>query len=263
MKKISKKSVKLQYKNPANLDARRYLNEKFGTNKSKFSWYEWVFNHLYFSEKAKILELGCGLGNLWTNNSTRIPKNWDITLSDFSKQMLKKAKQNVKNVNHDFYFQVIDAEKIPYDNETFDVVIANAMLYLVPDVEKIIKEIARVIKPGGTLVASTSGSKYMKELEDLLLESKLPVHKNYTNYAFSLENGESFLSKYFSKIEMFHMQDSLLVTEAEPLANYVLSTNIDLTDKQKDEVYLFFEEYFQKSTDFFITKETGLFLARK
>ena len=184
MVKINQKIVKNQYKNPSNFAKRRVLHEKFGTN--KYDWYKWIFDHFDFPARCKILELGSGLGTLWLNNQERINKGWNITLSDFSQEMLEKLKQNLEKVNHPFKFQLINVQDIPYEDSSFDVVIANGLLYLVPDLEKAIKEIARVIKPGGILIASTSGNKYMKELEELLEKSNLPVHRGYTKYSFSL-----------------------------------------------------------------------------
>lgn len=257
----NQKAFMQQYKNPSNFTKRRALHEKFGTD--KYDWYNWVFDHFNFSEKCKILELGSGTGTLWINNKEKIQKDWDITLSDSFREMLDNVKENLKEVSRPFNFQLIDAENIPYPDDSFDVVIANGLLYLVPDLEKTIKEIARVIKPGGTLIASTSGSKYMKELEDLITEADLPVRKSYTKYSFSLDNGKDLLLPYFSKVELFRKGGSLLVTEAEPLADYVLSTNMNLGEEQIKTVRSYFDEYFKKNSQLEITIDTGLFVARK
>lgn len=259
--KIDQKQLKKQYQNPANLDARRSFNERFGINKS--NWYRWLFDHFNFPQNSKILELGCGLGSLWSENQDRLPQNWDITLSDLFQPMLDKTRQSLKKISHPFHFQVADIQKIPYPDNTFDVVIANHLLYLVPDIKKGLAEVARVIKPGGVFLASTSGSNYMKELEDLLEESQLPVHKKYTSYSFSLENGKDWLAPYFSQIKLFKNQGGLLVTEAEPLADYVLSTGQGLNEEQRQVVYDFFKDYFTKHHQLKISKETGLFIAKK
>lgn len=259
--KIDQGLLKKQYQNPSNLDARRSFNERFAIN--KVNWYRWLFDHFNFPKNSKILELGCGLGSLWSDNQDRIPQAWDITLSDMFQPMLEKTRVNLAKMNHPFYFQVIDIQKIPYPDNTFDAVIANHLLYLVPDIKKAVSEVARVLNPEGVFLASTSGSNYMKELEDLLIESQLPVHKEYTSYPFSLENGKDWLSPYFSQIELFKSQGGLLVTEAEPLAEYILSTNKGLDENQKQAVYDFFKDYFTKHHQLKITKETGLFIARK
>lgn len=259
--KINQKQLKKEYENPVNLDVRRNFNERFGINKD--NWFRWLFDHFDFPQNCKILELGSGLGTLWSENQDRISSAWEITLSDMFAPMLEKTKANLRNINHPFHFQVIDIQKIPYPDNTFDVVIANHLLYLVPNIKKAVAEVARVLKPGGAFLASTSGSNYMKELEDLLVESRLPVHKEYTSYSFSLENGKNFLVPFFSEIKLFKNQGGLLVTEAEPLANYILSTNPNLSEEQGNAVHAFFKDYFAKHQQLKITRETGLFVAKK
>ena len=258
---MTQKEVELQYKNPSNFATRRKVHEKFGTN--KYDWYKWVFDHFDFPPKCKILELGSGLGTLWLNNQERIQKDWDITLSDFSQEMLDNLKQNLENAIHPFNFRLVNVENMPYADASLDVVIANALLYLVPDLEKAIKEIVRVLKPGGILVASTSGSKYMKELEELIEKYDLSVHRGYTQYSFSLDNGKDLLLPYFSKSELFRFENALLVTEAEPLADYILSTNENLREDQIKTVRSFFDEYFKRNNQLKITIDTGLFMAKK
>ncbi|MBW1847957.1 MAG: class I SAM-dependent methyltransferase, partial [Deltaproteobacteria bacterium] len=96
-----------------------------------------------------ILELGCGIGNLWTENLSEIGNDNDITISDLSLGMVEKAKQNLNKSNKKFKFSVIDAGKIPYQNNTFDSLIACHMLYHVPNLTECFSEIYRVLKPGG------------------------------------------------------------------------------------------------------------------
>lgn len=260
-KDLTKENIERQYKNPDNLAKRKNLHDQFGTN--KYDWYQWVFDHFDFPRDAKILELGCGLGNLWSNNKERIGKGWGITLSDFSEEMLTSTKNALAAIDHDFSFEVINADHIPYADGTFDVVIANGLLYLVPDLQKTISEISRALKPGGILIASTSGSKYMIELEELLKTSGLPVHHTYTSYSFSLDNGTEVLSPYFSNVTLYRRDDGLLVTEAEPLATRILSTNDALSEPDRRQVYDYFDSYFKNHDSLKITLDTGLFVAKK
>jgi len=259
---MNKDIIVRQYQNPSNFGTRRKLHERFNVNK-KHDWYKWVFDHFNFPPNSKILELGCGLGILWLNNQEKIQKSWDITLSDFSQQMLDKTKQNLEKANQPFHFQLINIQNIPYPDATFDAIIANGLLYLIPDLESSLKEVTRVMKPGGIFIASTSGGNYMKELEDLLEKSNLPVHRGYTKYSFSLENGKNLLSSYFSKIKLFRDKSTLLVTEAEPLADHILSTNENLNEEQIKTVRSYFDEYFKKNGQLRITIDAGMFIAKK
>ena len=79
--------VQSQYSNSANLDARIRLHAGFSTN--HYGWLPWVFDQLLdLPTTANILEIGCGTGQLWAENRTRIPVGWTLTLSDQSAGML-------------------------------------------------------------------------------------------------------------------------------------------------------------------------------
>jgi ubiquinone/menaquinone biosynthesis C-methylase UbiE len=132
-------NVTAQYSNASNLNARIELHKRFSTN--KYGWSNWVFDQLDFDGKKRILELGCGNGDVWRSNIQRKPANIHVILSDFSNGMLETAKQSLVDVSNGFKFQVIDAQSIPYENESFDMVIANHMLYHVPDRKKALSEI--------------------------------------------------------------------------------------------------------------------------
>jgi len=154
-----------QYRDSSNLDARAVLHQRFRTN--SYGWFRWVFDTLLKPpEHARILELGCGHGLLWKENITRIPAGWNITLSDLSSGMLDAAWRNLVVSGRAFQFKEIDAQSIPFEDESFDAVIANHMLYHVPDHPKTIMEIKRVLKPGGRLIATTVGENHMREMMD-------------------------------------------------------------------------------------------------
>src|SRR5438128_5363777 len=95
---------------------------------------------------------------------SRIPAEWDITLSDFSQGMLDEARQRLRESPHQFVFAVVDAQAIPYPDQVFAAVIANHMLYHVPDRPTALAEIRRVLKPGGHFYASTVGVNHLREL---------------------------------------------------------------------------------------------------
>ena len=135
-----------QYKDASNLNARIQLHQRFSTNGE--DWYRWLFDHFSIPEDAHILELGSGSALLWKQNLDRLPAGWQIALSDLSAGMLDEASKNVSDATA-FTFEVVDAQAIPFDAEIFDTVIANHMLYHVPDQTRALAEIRRVLKPDG------------------------------------------------------------------------------------------------------------------
>src|SRR6266540_7046840 len=211
-----------QYRDSSNLDARVTIHQRFSTN--SYGWFKWIFDTLTkLPENARILELGCGHGLLWKENISRIPVGWDITLSDLSSGMLDAAWRNLVVTGRAFQFKEIDAQSIPFENETFDAVIANHMLYHVPDRPKAIAEIKRVLKPNGHLFATTIGQYHLKEIANWY--ARVHVSKIWESFAnpFTLENGLEQLEPYFPQVELSRYEDNLQVTEIEPLVAYIRS----------------------------------------
>jgi SAM-dependent methyltransferase len=253
-----------QYKNARNINARIRMHVEFSTN--KYGWFRWVFDQYEIAPQARILELGCGPGDLWLENIDRIPEGWEITLSDFSPGMLTKAQEKLVSQHHPFTFKVIDAQSIPYEADHFDVVIANHFLYHVPDRPKAIAEIRRVLKPGGPLYTTTIGMDHMKELPDLV-ERFDPENGGFlrnTEVPFTLEDGTEQLRTQFSAIEMRRYEDELRVTDADVMVDYAFSgMRLGLARSRRDEFYRYIEQEMAANDGVIvIKKDSGIFLAR-
>ena len=82
--------------------------------------------------------------------------------------MVEAAKANARALGFDVEGRVADAEAIPYDDETFDLVVGHAVLHHIPDVELALREVLRVLKPGGRFVfagePTTAGDWYARRL---------------------------------------------------------------------------------------------------
>src|SRR5579883_1992180 len=122
-----------QYKDSSHFNARLRIIQSL--SEKPLGWYPWIFSHIKKAPRCRVLELGCGPAYLWQENMERIPPDWEITLSDFSPGMLQDAQNNLGESKRRFTFQVIDAQAIPFETASFDRVIANMMLYHVPDRE--------------------------------------------------------------------------------------------------------------------------------
>jgi len=254
-----------QYADSKNFVARVELNKRFGTN--PYRWTSWVFNQIRFPEKAKVLELGCGNALLWRSNLSRIPIDSHVILSDFSEGMLNDAKSVLNDSVDKFEFKVINAEQIPYSDGLFDIVIANYMLYHIPDLDKALSEISRVLKTSGIFYAATFGLDYMKELTELVshYDNDIPFSLGPFARAFGLENGGELLGKYFNDVKMMKYHDNLEVTEAEPLVNYILSTKVNKIIKKsnKGDFMEYVINILKSRSNIEITNESGLFMAQK
>jgi len=253
-----------QYKDASNLNARIRIHLEFSTN--RYGWFRWVFDQYDIGSPARILELGCGPGDLWLDNIDRILEGWEITLSDFSPGMLDQAREKLASQNHPFTFETIDAQSIPYDADRFDIVIANHFLYHVPDRPKALSEIHRVLKPGGRFYATTIGNGHMKELPELITQFD-PTIEDYLandNFPFTLETGAAQLGQFFSEVQLRRYLDELRVTDANILADYAFSTmRMELVKDRRDEFLRFLEQEMDANGGVIsIKKDSGIFIAR-
>jgi SAM-dependent methyltransferase len=253
-----------QYKDSSNLRVRIQIHKLFSTN--KYSFHRWIFDHFNIPRPARILEAGCGPGYLWTQYRDRIPEDWDITLSDFSAGMLQEAQSNLSNGQGHFSFQIFDIQSILFENGHFDAVIANHMLYHVPDRAKALSEIRRVLKPGGRFYAVTNGEKHMQELYQLLIkfDPAIPDPRgNLYSLLFGLENGEDQISPWFETVTLYRHEDGLVITEVGPLVAYVLSTSSGtaIIGDRIPEFTQFLEDELAAHGAIHITKDTGMFEA--
>lgn len=253
-----------QYKDSSNLDARVTLHQRFSTN--QYGWMNWVFDHLLkLPANAKILELGGGPGYLWKENSNRIPSTWDITLSDLSPGMLDSAWRNLVVTGRAYNFKEVDAQEIPFADETFDAVIANHMLYHVPDRAKAIGEIKRVLKPDSHLFATTIGQNHLKEIANWIRQVGHKTDFESFGSPFNLENGQEQLEQFFSQVAQSRYPDNLQVTEVKPIIAFILSTShaTEISEEKLERLRSDLEKELKEQGKIFVTKDSGLFEAIK
>jgi len=253
-----------QYKDSSNLDARVAIHQRFSTN--PYGWMNWVFDALIkLPADAKILELGCGPGYLWKENISRIPPSWDITLSDLSSGMLDSAWRNLVVTGRNYKFKEIDAQEIPFEDETFDAVIANHMLYHVPDRPKAIAQIKRVLKPTGHLFATTIGMNHNKEIANWIRQVNPKSDFESFGSSFNLENGQKQLEHFFSNVTMSRYPDNLQVTEVKPIIAFLRSTMhvAEASEEEYEKLAIELEQELKEKGKIFIHKDSGLFEAIK
>lgn len=253
--------VQRQYASDANLNARIALHENYSTAPEHF--HDWLFDQINLSATARVLEVGCGSGALWERVRARVPNHWRVTLTDFSFGMASVVRE--KFLSPPFTFANCDAQFIPFADASFDAMIANHMLYHVPNVSRALAEFRRVLKRGGTLYAATNGAGHLQEIHTLV--ASLKGHADFApERGFSLENGAAQLQAFFSHVTRLDHPNALRVTHADSLIAYVLSWDgygITPTD------YALIQELrrrVQNEIDsrgaFFITKSVGMFIAR-
>ena len=255
-----------QYSSPQKYEARIYLSKKFKT--SSTSKYEWIFDHFPKKENMNILELGCGTGLFWLANRKNIRKSWSILLTDYSSGMLETARDSLSRLNCNFQYEQLNAEDIQYDDKTFDLILANNMLYHLQNRDSAIKNISRILKNEGVFIASTMGKNDLAELHHHLytfLESK--NHKfRFREYRFSLDNGMEQLSKHFKKVEIKKNDNKLRIDDAGAIVNYYLSFNdisdgvVVLPEEYSDDFKKYLSLVLEREKFILAAKEEGIFI---
>ncbi|MBI4444659.1 MAG: class I SAM-dependent methyltransferase [Acidobacteria bacterium] len=97
---------------------------------------------------AKLLEVGVGTGL----SLPLLPRNIDITAIDLSQKMLDKAKQRAAEIRRAVKLIKMDATRLEFPDNAFDRVLAAYFISTVPDPVRVVQEMKRVCRPGGTLL---------------------------------------------------------------------------------------------------------------
>lgn len=256
-----------QYANSNNLGARIRIHELYSTN--TYNIQRWSFDLLMAAagSTAKILEVGAGRGDLWSKNADRLPAEWQVTLTDFSQGMLDDAQKHLGAAADHFTWQTANAQELPFEDQSLDVVLSHFMLYHVPDREQAMREFRRVLKPNGVLMAFTLGETHMHQLNEAINRS-FPEKFAQDNMQrvqnnFSLENGADQIRTAFNNVVMIPYVCDLRIEDAESTVDYARSAihggdTVEGLARLRDFVT---QEIAQKG-NFFVKKETGMFVAR-
>jgi ubiquinone/menaquinone biosynthesis C-methylase UbiE len=160
--------------------------------------------------------------------------------------------------------QKIDIQDIPFPDNCFDIVIANYMLYHVPDLEKGLSEVKRVLKSGGKFYCATNGTggmhKFISEAYRQTLKSN--AFEEILTSQFCLQNGKDVLYKYFKNVRRVDYEDSLAVTDTNDLMDWIKSSILasEFSENDLKSLYDYFENIRQKEGAINIPKETGMFI---
>ena len=154
--------------------------------------YKQMYSLIYPVVRHKqVLELATGTGLI----AKHIVRSADhIEATDASQETIEQAKQGVKSTK--LYFSVQDMFHLPYADQSFDVVIVSNALHIVPEPERALAEIRRVLKEDGILIAPTfthAGNDFRGKVKAVFMKlAGFPLHSKWTSHeylAFLRENG--------------------------------------------------------------------------
>jgi len=157
---------------------------------------------------ARVLEVGCGMGEF----AERIADaGAEVVATDLSPRMVELAGRRGLDA------RIADVQALPFADGEFDCAVANWMLYHVPDLDRALGELRRVLRSGGTLVATTIGREHMADVWRLV-GFGVPLRQ------FSRESGEELLSRHFARVERQDVDATLVFPDEAALHRYVGST---------------------------------------
>jgi SAM-dependent methyltransferase len=211
-----------QYADGSNLSARARLHIRYGT--APEPWMVWVSKLVAWPVDARVLDAGCGTGWLWEENTGVVPNNLRLTLTDLSPGMAAAADETATRAGA----TVVDAfpadtERLPFADASFDVIVANHTLYHLADPARGVAELARVLTPGGVLLAATNGKENLRELNELRAEVFGGANYETLTDRFGCESGLPLLCEHFGAVSWHYYTDELVCTDADDVLAYLTS----------------------------------------
>ncbi len=149
---------------------------------------ELAFEAIAEARPARVLEVGCGPGELAARVAAEVGA--DVVAVDSSPRMVQLARDRGVDA------RVGDVQQLAFADGDFDCAIAAWMLYHVADVGRALGELARVLRPGGRLVAVTNSNDHLRELRELVGAWPRP------RWRFSGDDGAELLARHFGSVEV-------------------------------------------------------------
>ncbi len=197
--------VRRQYEDESGLRARKAAYQAVAGIDAR----DVAFDAVREIEPRRVLEVGCGEGEF----SERLVRELDAELValDQSPRMAELAGARGLDA------RVGDVQELPFADEEFDVAVAAWMLYHVPQLDRALGELARVLRPGGRLVAITNREDHLGEMFGLVGIERWEL-------PFGAENGAELLAPYFDRVELRDATGTVTFEGAEPIRAYFESS---------------------------------------
>jgi ubiquinone/menaquinone biosynthesis C-methylase UbiE len=223
---MSMQSVSPHIKRQYAADERRraLLETRESLSEPPIDFVGWALDGIRWQGHETVLDVGCGYGSHYDKLLLRYPeiKYYGLDIAPVILQNHPAREQG--------QLVTADAQQLPYPDGTFDVVMANNLLYHVDDVEQSINEFKRVLKPDGALMVTTLSHANLSELRMLLRKAVVLLAQSppstvrmaeTVSDSFSLEEGTHILARHFSGISRFEMPSTLVFRDIDTLMSYL------------------------------------------
>lgn len=262
----TQKKIEYQFKDSKRLVNMINIHDKYSNNKE--GWHQWCYRNMNLKDNIRILELGCGNGELWLKNINNINTNNKIVLTDKSKGMVNEAKKTLGHIEN-IEFREMNIYDIEFEDKSFDIVIANHLLGYIENMNKALNEVKRVLKDEGIFFCTTIGREHLKEIRELAKSFNNEINLSEIDLVsnFGLENGKITLSKYFRNADKMLYDDYLIIEDSKDLIDYLYSTSGNIKEilrgKFDDFEKYIYERLKENGSRFKVSKESGLFMVKK
>lgn len=256
----------VQYRDSSRLAARARLHVKYGT--APVAWFPWLATQVGWPPRGRVLEVGCGAGWMWAEAAARLPADLDLTLTDVSPGMVAEAVERVGSLGR--YARtagrVADVQDLPFRDASFDVVVANYVLHHVPDPAGGVAEMARVLRPAGTLVVACVGDDHLTELHQIRREVFGDLGTDALASSFGADAGARVLPGWFGDVTWQPYRDLLDCRDPDDVVDYLASTPpLDgAGEAERGRVVATVRQRFAAGGGRLrVSKDTGLFVCRR
>jgi SAM-dependent methyltransferase len=218
--------VRRHYATDENLRIRQETHDKYTIPDRSFA--DWVLDRIDWTGGETLLDVGCGPG-LYYSKIAKRPTDLHYHGIDLIESMVKRH----PGLDQRVPITIGDVADMPYADDTFDIVMANHMLYHVDDVDRSVGELRRVLKPRGLIAVATNSMNTMPELQVLMRRAIVLLTRSgaaqvrapeLPSDRFALENGTRVLSRHFFAVVRHDLPSDLVFSDVEPAMAYLEST---------------------------------------
>jgi SAM-dependent methyltransferase len=197
--------VREQYASEAGLAARKGIYVDVTGPDAR----EIVFKSVAEVQPATVVEVGCGEGEL----AQRMQRELAVQLVAIDQSARMVELTRARGVDA----RIGQVESLPFADGSFDVAVAAWMLYHVSDLDRAVAELARVLRPGGRLVAATNAEDHLQEMLEL-------AGIDGFEFTFRAENGAGILGRHFAHVETRDASGTVVLHDAEQIRSYLRSS---------------------------------------
>jgi ubiquinone/menaquinone biosynthesis C-methylase UbiE len=266
--------MKIDYQETTNdLLTRINIHDAYGTRDID----KWMLEVLPLEQDMTILDVGCGAGKQCFSYLAHLNGKAHITGGDVSSELLAQAEEENHKLGHRINFQSVNFnENFPFSNASFDLVSCSFAIYYAQNIPFTIKEMHRILKPGGFLFTTGPMPENKRMFYQIIEEATgkpIPPMPGSSRYASEILET---INNQFSNVELHIFENPLTFPSIEPFITYtraslsedrLLWNNFFQTKSDFDEIMSQItkvaQDWFDRDGQLQMTKVVGGFLAEK